>query len=76
VLQCIVMLNPPVLVAPPSNIFVNMLLQTLQNPLRVVLVNHIAWGNKFLMNNVLSQKKLTNTVLVSDLTHLIFFRHG
>jgi hypothetical protein len=56
--QCTVMVNQPILVPLLFLTFLaDLLPQTYQNLLVAMLVNHLAWRNKFLINNTLAVKK-------------------
>jgi hypothetical protein len=55
------------------DVFADLLPETLQNLLVVMLVNHLAWRNKFLMNNALQLEMITNMLLLFTLTYLAFF---
>jgi len=68
------MANESVSVSPSFRKFsVDLLSQMLQNFLVVKLVNHLALGNKFLINNDLTVKIDHHMLLMFDLTCLNIF---
>jgi hypothetical protein len=73
----IVTVKQPVLVPPSFRTFsADLLPQTLQNLQVVMLVHRLAWRKKFLVNNALTVKKITNMLLMFDLTCPTLFGRG
>jgi hypothetical protein len=70
------MLNPPVLVPPPSKHFGELAPSDIAKPPESNASKPYSMGEQISNEQCPQSKKLTNIILVFDLTHLIFFGHG